>query len=244
MHKRRLDLPNEFCRYSDIRTYSDNKVEINSEHKYINASWIHLPEVKYFIATQGPLESTIQDFWEMCLSYNVKVILMLCNLKENNIEKCKNYWEANLIRYEIKKLKEYTLEEGIIIRELEIKNKNYNIGNIIVQIQLTTWDDHTASITNYNKLIKIIQFIDNKKQNCPAVVHCSAGVGRTGTFLSLYNLYHEILEQIKDKNKKEIIFSIWNLVRKLKEMRLYLVENKSQYLFLYQFVNILLKENN
>ena len=76
------------------------------------------------------------------------------------------------------------------------------------------------------------------------MVHCSAGIGRTGTFISVYNLYHEILEQINNKKTIEIRFSIMNLVRKLKEMRLYLVENQTQYNFLYQFVNLVLIKNN
>ena len=75
--------------------------------------------------------------------------------------------------------------------------------------------------------------------NSPIVVHCSAGVGRTGTFICLYMIYKEVLEQILDKNKTEIKFSIMNLVRKIKEMRLYSVENEYQYTMLYMFANYL-----
>ena len=71
-------------RYSNIRPYQDNIVRINSKNKYINASWVHLPEKYYFIATQGPLDTTIEDFWEMIFGYNVNVIVMLCQLQENN----------------------------------------------------------------------------------------------------------------------------------------------------------------
>ena len=90
-----------------------------------------------------------------------------------------------------------------------------------------------------------MQFIDKPeiKGNGPIVVHCSAGVGRTGTFISMYYLEKEIMRQIKDE-VSEIKFSIFNLVRKLKEMRLYLVQTESQYRFIYEFVKYLLNKNN
>ena len=169
---------------------------------------------------------------------------MICQLTENNKKKCANYWEKYLKNYLIVRINdEEKLDEGLIKRKLEMKNINNCQFKNVYQIQLTTWDDHTAPINNYNKIIKMIQFIDDNKEDFPVIVHCSAGVGRTGTFISMYNLYHEILEQIKD-NKEEIIFSIMNLVRKLKEMRLYMVENEGQYKLLYQFVNILLEQTN
>ena len=180
----------------------------------------------------------------MCFSYDVKVIVMLCQLKENNKEKCACYWEKNLNRYQIVRIgEEEQIDEGLIVRKIEMKDKyNCQFKNIF-QIQLTTWDDHTAPINNYKKIIEMIKFIDRKRQVFPVVVHCSAGIGRTGTFISMYNLYHEILEQINNK-KGEISFSIMNLVRKLKEMRLYMVENEGQYKLLYQFANKFLQEIN
>ena len=218
VYQNRLDKENKFCRYSEVRTYKDNKVEINSDNGYINASWIHIPYHKSFIATQGPLESTIEDFWEMCYSYDIKVIVMLCKLDENYKEKCANYWDTNI--------------------------KNFTIEKIIYQIHFTCWADHSIPDNSYNEIINIINIVDKLKEDKPVVVHCSAGIGRTGTFISVYNLYHEILKQINNKNINELKFSIMNLVRKLKEMRLYLVENQTQYDFLYQFVNLVLLKNN
>ena len=245
MHYGRLDDKNNFCRYQDIRTYKDNRVKINSPNRYINASWVHMPYTNYFIATQGPLKHTSEDFWEMCFTYDVNIIIMLCNLKENNMEKCYNYWDANLLRYQlIKTSNEIKNEEGLLLRRFQLINKtNYKSKNI-VQIHLQSWGDHTAPISNYEKIIKIIEFIIENKTNSPIVVHCSAGVGRTGTFISLFNLYYEIMQQINNKNIKEIKFSVMNLVRKLKEMRMHLVENEDQYLFLYQFCILLLNQIN
>lgn len=242
MHYKRLDYKNNFCRYQDIRPYKDNRVKISSPNGYINASWVDMPYTSYFIATQGPLKSTSEDFWEMCFNYDVKIIIMLCKLQENNMEKCYNYWNTYLKKYQIiKTSNEIKNEEGLIIRNFQIINKNDYVSKDIVQIHLMSWDDHTAPVSNYEKIIKIINFILENKKNSPVVVHCSAGVGRTGTFISLFNLYNEITQQL---NKKEIHFSIMNLVRKLKEMRMHLVENEDQYIFLYEFCNILLNQVN
>ena len=245
IYQKRLDKVNKYCRYSEVRTYKDNKVEIKSDNGYINASWIHIPKYRSFIATQGPLESTIEDFWVMCYTYDVKIIVMLCKLDENYKEKCANYWDTNLKNFTIEKNCEtIQLNDGLKMRKFKIINKDNGIEKNIIQIHFTCWADHSIPDTTYNKIIDIINLVDKFKGNSPVVVHCSAGIGRTGTFISLYNLYHEIIEQINNMKIKEIKFSIMNLVRKLKEMRLYLVENENQYIFLYQFVNIFLNQNN
>ena len=192
------------------------------------------------------MKSTIEDFWEMCFYYNVKIIVMICNLMENNKEKCANYWEEPLNNFEISRINdEKTIEPGLICRVLTVQKKGINNREkTVFQIHLQTWDDHTAPKENYGKIIRMIDLIDKNRNNSPIVVHCSAGVGRTGTFISMYNLYHEIMQQINDKNINYIQFSILNLVRKLKEMRLNLVENIMQYQLLYIFVYFLLIERN
>ena len=245
-HKLQLDPLNGNCRYKNVLTYKTNKVILNSTKRYINASWIHIPFKHYFIATQGPLPHTIEDFWTMCYEYKVSVIIMLCNLKENKVNKCANYWDAiNLYNFDIIKLEEIE-EDGICKRTVEIINKRTKERMNIKQIQLLCWDDHTALNMNYfNKIIYLINSLDKYRNNRSVVVHCSAGVGRTGSFICMYILYHEIIQQIYNKKNLDVIsFSIMNLVRKMKEMRMLSIENVNQFSLLYDFVNFLLINYN
>ena len=246
-HNLSLNKPNNYLRYNDIRPYYYNNVKINSAHRYINASWIHMPIQGMFIATQGPLNNTIEDFWTMCDEYDIEAIVMLCKLKEDGNEKCANYWDTKyLINYEIKKIEEKYLDNGITLRKFQLINiyqKNRN--KLITQIHLNCWVDHTAlNEEHIDKIITIIKFVDQYRNNKPVVVHCSAGVGRTGTFISLYNMYHEIMQQIYIIKNEIIQISVFNLVRKLKEMRMFMVENENQYHFLYVFLNYILAYNN
>ena len=209
-----------------------------------------MPENHFFITTQGPLDTTIDDFWEMFYTTNSEIIVMLCGLVENNKIKCAKYWDSNKINnFDLKPINSvFEFGDGIILRNFNI-NKKMSIDictKTVIQLHYTCWEDHTApDETSYHKLINLIKIIDiYRSENRPIIVHCSAGVGRTGTFIALYNLYCQIIRQKNDSTKSQIEFSIMNTVRKLKEMRAHLVENFDQYLFIYQFVNLLLKEYN
>ena len=234
-------------------------MEISSEHKQINASWIHVPIERAFISAQAPLRNTIDDFWTMCFDYNITTIIMLCKLKENGKEKCVEYWEPEkkdvifasaTDYYEYNFKITYTTEEineDITIRTCHVLNKTTNEEREIQQIHYGGWPDHETPKdmqTVYGNILFMFNIVDNIIGKSPVVVHCSAGVGRTGTFIALYNLYRDIIYQINDKNIKKISFSLMNLVRKLKEMRLYLVENDEQYKMIYQFISKFLKDRN
>ena len=177
--------------------------------------------------------------------YGCNVIVMLCNLEEGGRQKCSNYWDTNnqMNNYSIKEVKEEPHnEESFIIRDIKFINEKKQEKSV-KQIHFIGWPDHGVPNTQDGKIFdifkKMIEFTSTHKADGPIVVHCSAGVGRTGTFIAMYFLEKEINKQIKLK-EKEIKFSIFNLVRKLKEMRLYMVQTFEQYCFIYQFVNYLL----
>ena len=249
----------ELCRYSNIRCYKDNYVKISTPHELINASWIHFPFENSFISAQAPLKNTIDDFWTMCFDYDINIIIMLCNLEENGKEKCVEYWEndkrdlkdSTASTMDTNFIINYTTEQinnDIIIRNINIRDKNKEENNekIIKQIHYGSWPDHQSLDIQdiYGNILFMFNLVDKEIGHNPIVVHCSAGVGRTGTFIALYNLYRDILNQIHEKNNKNITINFMNLVRKLKEMRMHLVETEDQYKLIYKFVSKFLEDRN
>ena len=223
-------------RYCDIRPYIYNKVPL-SNNNYINASFINIPKKNFSIVTQGPLENTIEDFWQMIFDYNIKVIIMLCKLTENGKEKCFDYWNEENLSFDVQLIEEKKENNNFKIRKFKVSKRGKTKN--IIQYNFIGWNDHNVPLINdiFEIFIYMFKLSDNYKGNFPVLIHCSAGVGRTGTFLSLYILYKEIERQV---NNVEIKFSIFNLVRKLKEMRLFFVENILQYNFLYNFTEKML----
>ena len=128
-----------------------------------------------------------------------------------------------------------------------MKNLKDKTEKKINQIHITNWPDNFIPNTQngeiFNVLIDIILTTERNKGDGPIVSHCSAGIGRTGTFIAMYYLYKEIKDQI-DGEKEIIQFSVFNLVRKLKEMRIAMVQNLIQYKFVIYFVYFILKKYN
>ena len=236
-------------RYSDIKPYKHNKISINNGKRYINASPINIgKKEKYFISTQGPKPETIEDFWTMVYENNSNVIVMLCNLTEGGSIKCENYWEKPQMKKFSVEIQNEEKSKMHTIRTLKLKIKEKNEERIINQIHFTAWPDHGIPDISDGKVFQDFCEINKKvdefnTQNNPIIVHCSAGVGRTGTFVSMYLLEKEINEQIKAK-KDYIRFNIFNLVRKIKEMRMYMVQSEVQYEFIYAYVKYLLINKN
>ena len=229
-------------RYSDIKSYNHNIVTINQGKGYINASPINIFMNRYFISTQGPKKETINDFWTMVWEHKCNVIVMLCNQKEGGRLKCAKYWDENKVKQFYRIKIEEEPKNNYIVRKIKLFNNSEKKERTVYQIYFNGWPDHGVSDVKdgkvFDSFIEIIELVDKIRGNEPIVVHCSAGVGRTGTFISMYYLEKEIKRQIQDK--VEIIqFNIFNLVRKLKEMRLYLVQTESQYRFIYEFVRYL-----
>ena len=235
-------------RYCDIKPYKYNTLKMNNKSHYMNASPINVQgKQNYFISTQGPKPETIEDFWTMVYDYNSNVVVMLCKLFEGGRKKCENYWEAKMKTFEVIIEKEEKFDM-YLIRTLKLKNFEKKDERIVYQFHFIGWPDHGAPDISNGEVFEIFCEINKKvdelnKGKDPIIVHCSAGVGRTGTFVSMYLLEKEIIKQIKYKFDF-IRFNIFNLVRKIKEMRMYMVQSPPQYEFIYSFVKHLLDTKN
>ncbi|XP_065805396.1 receptor-type tyrosine-protein phosphatase H-like isoform X2 [Labrus bergylta] len=230
-------LPYDWCRVK--LTSSD----ANETSGYINANYMPgYNSSREYIATQGPLPSTVNDFWRMIWEQRVKGIVMVTNCKESGKAKCEQYWPGDskphmygelvvTIRYEQKEL-------FWILREFTVKHKNSSEERTVKHFHFTAWPDHgvpqgTEVLIQFRGLVR--QHIEREGTGAPTVVHCSTGVGRTGTIIAL----DVMLQQLE----KERAVSINAFVHKMRLSRPHMVQTKSQYVFLHQCIMDSLQQN-
>jgi protein tyrosine phosphatase len=197
----------------------------------------------------------------MIISHNINVIIMLSNVIEEGREKSECYWpcnkDKNLILNNDGDNEKKDISEKIILKleNEEILENNclvkrtFKINELkeIVQIQILCWGDHDIPKDNliFVKMINLLinKINDNriKYPEIPILVHCSAGVGRTGTFIAIYQII-KCLEKIKLLNKEPIL-NVFNVVRKLREQRYSMVTDTIQYKSIYTLCINWIKEN-
>ena len=174
---------------------------------------------------------------------------MLCELEENDRPKCYEYWTNNQIQFSsglcLKKIDETKECEYLTTRTFDLSTQSYT--RKITQLHFRKWPDHGCPEIKeaFYSLEKINNVLNNHffiyKGNSPVIVHCSAGVGRTGTIISIYNINYIINWHINN-NLKEIDLNIFNLARKLKEQRRFHIQTKFQYKFIYDYLELSLKK--
>jgi protein tyrosine phosphatase len=175
----------------------------------------------------------------MIYEKEVVLIIMVCNLIEKKYPKCHKYWspKENLTNLTLSSISETQIDSNLVEREFKLTNIKTNEVRSVKHLHFVGWPDH--GVPDLNDVYKSFQYMLEKvddaktKSKGPIVVHCSAGVGRTGTFISMYNLHYNIRNQIPNQ---VVRFNIWNTVRKLKEQRRSSVENVLQYKYIYSFM--------
>lgn len=220
-------------RYSNILPNEDTIVKLQSK-RYINANYIKGEKFNIerdYIATQGPMGETLLDFWLMIYEYKSPVILMLTKLFDGEKEKCFKYWPNlnnkliiadNFDSIHVVNTSETKHQncKDILIRKIKIiKDKE---ERMITIIQYEGWPDFgVPKEDSFKYLLETFQENVKESKN-PSVIHCSAGVGRTGSLIAI-DIYSQ---------KKQEIFDI---VKKLKQQRTGMVQTKDQLSFCYSF---------
>ncbi|KAG0428853.1 hypothetical protein HPB47_024186, partial [Ixodes persulcatus] len=200
---------------------------------YINASFIDGYRYRNaYIATQGPMAETTEDFWRMVWEHNSNIVVMLTKLKEMGREKCHQYWPSEhsqrYLYYVVDPITEYNMPQ-YILREFKVTDAKDGQSRTIRQFHFTDWPEQGVPKTAEGYLEFIAQVHKTKEQfgqEGPITVHCSAGVGRTGMFISL----SIVLERLQCEG----VMDMFQTVRTLRTQRPGMVQTEDQYQFCYR----------
>ncbi|XP_034439936.1 protein tyrosine phosphatase receptor type Fa isoform X5 [Hippoglossus hippoglossus] len=200
---------------------------------YINASFIDgYKQQKAYMATQGPLAETTEDFWRMLWEHNSTIVVMLTKLREMGREKCHQYWPAERsARYQyfvVDPMAEYNMPQ-YILREFKVTDARDGQSRTIRQFQFTDWPEQGVPKTGEGFIDFIGQVHKTKEQfgqDGPITVHCSAGVGRTGVFITL--------SIILERMRYEGVVDLFQTVKMLRTQRPAMVQTEDQYQLCYR----------
>ncbi|KAG7456890.1 hypothetical protein MATL_G00240710 [Megalops atlanticus] len=200
---------------------------------YINGSFIDgYRQQKAYIATQGPLAETTEDFWRMLWENNSTIVVMLTKLREMGREKCHQYWPAERsARYQyfvVDPMAEYNMPQ-YILREFKVTDARDGQSRTVRQFQFTDWPEQGVPKSGEGFIDFIGQVHKTKEQfgqDGPISVHCSAGVGRTGVFITL--------SIVLERMRYEGVVDIFQTVKMLRTQRPAMVQTEDEYQFCYQ----------
>ncbi|XP_059381274.1 receptor-type tyrosine-protein phosphatase mu-like isoform X4 [Carassius carassius] len=224
-------------RYGNIIAYDHSRVRLQplegeQSSDYINANYVdgyHRPN--HYIATQGPMQETVYDFWRMVWQENTATIVMVTNLVEVGRVKCCKYWPDDTEIYRDMKvtLIETQLLSEYVIRTFAVEKRGAHEIREIRQFHFTGWPDHGVPY----HATGLLGFVRRVKAKSPAnagpmVIHCSAGAGRTGCFI--------VIDIMLDMAEREGVVDIYNCVRELRSRRVNMVQTEEQYVFIHDAI--------
>ncbi|XP_073646576.1 tyrosine-protein phosphatase non-receptor type 2 isoform X2 [Tursiops truncatus] len=227
-------------RYRDVSPYDHSRVKLqNAENDYINASLVDIEEAqRSYILTQGPLPNTGCHFWLMVWQQKTKAVVMLNRIVEKESVKCAQYWPTKDDRemlfketgFSVKFLSE-DVKSYYTVHLLQLGNTNSGETRTISHFHYTTWPDFgvpesPASFLNF--LFKVRESGSLNPEHGPAVIHCSAGIGRSGTF-SLVDTCLVLMEKGDNINIKQLLLN-------MRKYRMGLIQTPDQLRFSYMTI--------
>ncbi|XP_035593729.2 receptor-type tyrosine-protein phosphatase eta [Oncorhynchus keta] len=223
-------------RYNNVIPYESSRVKLSIHGSpfddYINSNYIPgYNSRKEFIAAQGPLPVTVNEFWRMIWEKNVQTLVMLTRCNEQGRVKCEKYWPSETKHFQnitVTTTSEIPLEDWTI-RDFDVKNVRTAETRSVRHFHFTAWPDHgvpetTELLINFRHLVR--EHMDQYSRHSPTVVHCSAGVGRTGTFIAIDRLIFQI--------ERDSMVDVYGTIHDLRMHRPLMVQTEDQYLFLNQ----------
>ncbi|KAM7053867.1 tyrosine-protein phosphatase non-receptor type 22 isoform 1-T1 [Molossus nigricans] len=233
-------------RYKDILPYDHSRVELSlitsDEHSsYINANFIKgVYGPRAYIATQGPLSTTLLDFWRMIWEYNALIIVMACMEFEMGKKKCERYWaEPGERQLQVGPFSVSCEAENrksdYVIRTLKVKFNNET--RTIYQFHYKNWPDHDVP-SSIDPILELIWDVRcyQEDDSVPICIHCSAGCGRTGVICAIDYTWMLLKDGIIPEN-----FSVFALIQEMRTQRPSLVQTQEQYELVYKAVLELFK---
>jgi len=237
--------------FSDLPTVlyntGNNSLGNNGEfNDYINASRIDAPylENKSYILSQGPLPETIPHFWTMVWQQQVSAIVMLCRLTESGICKCARYWPATVEEDDLIEVREAGLEvrlrdfddqdNDFSVRNLELRHCESDSIRVITQYHYLTWPDFGVphSTSTFLKFLHAVSSKHPSTSDSPNIIHCSAGIGRSGTFILADTCLARMKQTQKSMTRSQIIDSL----ARMRTMRCGLIQTWEQLRFCLQSI--------
>ncbi|KAG9509571.1 Tyrosine-protein phosphatase non-receptor type 9 [Fragariocoptes setiger] len=229
-------------RYIDVLCLDQTRVilepDTTSKSDYINANYIDgYKQARGFISTQGPLPNTFVDFWRMIWQTNSRVIVMVTRTFERDTLKCDQYWPIphdrclDLSKYVIT-LEDYSSLGQYNVSQLKLTDTSLDCSRTIWHFQFTAWPDYGVPSSALSLLEFHEQVCEKQKEAVelgsgskyqPIVVHCSAGIGRSPTFITL-----DICIKRLDK---ENLIEVRKVVEKLRQQRALSIQTVDQYIF-------------
>ncbi|KAM7382417.1 hypothetical protein PAMP_002145 [Pampus punctatissimus] len=251
----KLPVNRNLNRYRDVSPYDHSRVKLkNSENDYINASLVMVEEAqRAYILSQGPLRNTCGHFWLMIWEQCSKAVIMLNRVIEKGSEKCAQYWPTT------EELQMSFTDTGFVVRLLSEEDQSYYTTRVlelqntktgesreIYHFHYTTWPDFgvpgsPASFLNFLFKVRESGSLDSK--HGPSVVHCSAGIGRSGTFALV-----DTCLVLMDRRKNPSSVDIQKVLLDMREYRMGLIQTPDQLRFSYMAViegaNLILTDNS